>query len=76
MIKKLKKVGNSNAVVLDKPLLELVGLREGDAIQIAVREGSIVLTPVSPALVPEDEFEAALEKVVRTRAKVLKKLSE
>jgi antitoxin component of MazEF toxin-antitoxin module len=42
MIKTLIKVGNSHAVVLDRSLLNLVGLREGDKVD----GDSIILTRV------------------------------
>ena len=29
MVKTIRKVGNSNALLLDKAILELIGLREG-----------------------------------------------
>ncbi len=43
MIKQLKKVGNSNAVILDKAIMELVGLEENDELQLSVHQGSIIL---------------------------------
>ena len=34
MIKRLRKVGNSRALILDKPILELLGLEEGGEVQL------------------------------------------
>lgn len=45
MVKKLRKIGNSTGLVLDKATLELAGLREGDEIDVHVNQGSITLTP-------------------------------
>jgi len=76
MVKQLRKVGNSSAVTLDKALLELVGLREGGAVSITVRDGSIVLTPVDPRPVDRNRFEACLDRVVRERREVLRRLAQ
>ena len=48
MVKRLQKVGNSNAVILDLPIMEMVGLEEGKEVQVTVSNGSIILTPVQP----------------------------
>jgi antitoxin component of MazEF toxin-antitoxin module len=76
MVKHLKKVGNSNAITLDKALMELVGLEEGSAVKISVRDGSILLTPVNPKPVDPKRFEACLDRVVRERRKVLQRLAQ
>jgi antitoxin component of MazEF toxin-antitoxin module len=76
MVKKIKKVGNGNALFLDKPLLELVGLEEGAEVHLTVEAGSIIVTPVRPSTVPADRFEAALKNVISKRRRVLKRLAE
>ena len=76
MIKRLKKVGNGNALFLDKPLLELVGLKEGGEVQVTVHEGAIILTPADPNPVDKERFEAALERVVAGRREVLRRLAQ
>lgn len=76
MIKRLKKVGNGNALFLDKPLLELVGLKEGGEVQVTVHEGAIILTPADPNPVDQERFEAALERVVSGRREVLRRLAQ
>jgi len=45
MLKKLVKYGNSNALVLDKAILELLGIEEGSTIKIKTDGVSIILTP-------------------------------
>ena len=76
MIKQLKKVGNGNALFLDKALLELVGLEEGGAVQVSVHEGALILTPTHPKAVPRARFEAALERVTHSRREVLRRLAQ
>jgi antitoxin component of MazEF toxin-antitoxin module len=76
MIKRLRKVGNSNALLLDKPILELLGLKEDGKVQLNVSNGSLVVTPVDPKPVDPARFEASLERVVARRRDVLKRLAE
>jgi antitoxin component of MazEF toxin-antitoxin module len=76
MVKHLKKVGNSSAITLDKALMELVGLHEGSAVNIEVRDGSLILTPVNPSPIDQERFESSLERVVRSRRKILRRLAQ
>ena len=76
MIKQLKKVGNSNAVILDKAIMELVGLEENDELQLSVHHGSIILTPTDPKQVDMIRFEACLNRVVTKRRDVLRRLAQ
>ena len=75
MIKQLRKVGNSNALLLDKPLLELVGLEENASVEITVDHGNIIISPVSPGTISKDRAEALLDKIVETRRGTLEKLA-
>ena len=76
MIKRLRKVGNSNALVLDKAVMELLGLEENGQVQLTISDGSLVVTPVNPRPVSRERFEAALDRVVKERRDVLKRLAE
>ena len=76
MIKQLIKVGNSNAIILDKALIELVGLEENGEVQITVHNGSIILTPAHPKAVDPARFEASLDRLVEGRREVLRRLAE
>lgn len=76
MIKRIKKIGNGNALFLDKAILELVGLEEGGEVQITVHAGTIVVTPTHPHPIDKQRFEAALNRVMTERREVLRKLAE
>lgn len=76
MIKKVKKVGNSNALILDKALMELVGLEENGEVQVTVNNGSIIITPARPRPVDMKRFETCLDRLVKERRKVLRRLAE
>ena len=76
MVKQLKKVGNGNALFLEKALLELVGLEEGGQVQVTVSDGSFIITPIFPRLASKESFDSALERVVSKRGEVLRKLAQ
>ncbi len=76
VIKQLKKVGNSNALILDKAIMELVGLEENSEVQLTVHNGSIIITPAHPKPVNKARLEACLDRVVTERRDVLRRLAE
>ena len=76
MVKKLQKVGNSNALILDLPIMEMVGLQEGKEVQITVSNGSIIITPVDPRRVDPEELERQLDRIVGERREMLKELAD
>ncbi len=76
MIKRLRKVGNSNALILDKALMELVGLEENAEVQVTVHSGSLVLTPTHPRTATPEEFEAAFAYVTKKWGTALRRLAQ
>ena len=76
MIKRLRKVGNSSALILDKALMGMIGLEEKGEVQLTVHNGSLIVTPARPRQVDPKRFEECLERVVSRRRKALKRLAE
>jgi antitoxin component of MazEF toxin-antitoxin module len=76
MVKKLQKVGNSNALILDLPIMEMVGLQEGKEVLITVSNGSIIITPVDPRRVDPEELERQLDRIVGERRDMLRDLAD
>lgn len=76
MIKQLRKVGNSNALILDKPILELLGLEEEGQVQLTIQDGSLIVTPARPQLVRAEEMGEKLDYVMKKRAEVLRRLAK
>ena len=46
MVKTLQKHGNSQALVIEKPLMEALGIELDSPLQITVSGNSLVVTPV------------------------------
>jgi antitoxin component of MazEF toxin-antitoxin module len=46
MIKQLTKIGNSQGLILDKAILDLLNIKEGSSFEITTRNGGLFLKPV------------------------------
>jgi antitoxin component of MazEF toxin-antitoxin module len=75
MIKRLTRTGNSIAVVIDKPMLEALGLDEGAEVEVSTNGQIIVITPKRSAA-RDRKFRNAAEKINRRYAGLFKRLSE
>lgn len=75
MRKKLTRTGNSVALVLDKPLLEELGLDETSEVEISTNGEVLVMTPLRD---PERErrFRESLEKITAQYEGVFRRLAE
>lgn len=73
MLKKVVKYGNSNAIILDKAILELLNIAEGSMLKIKTDGTSLILTPVEPitSFKPSMTGEEYLMNVVHEGAKKL-----
>jgi antitoxin component of MazEF toxin-antitoxin module len=76
MIKQLRKVGNSNALILDKPILELLGLEEDGQVQLTIQDGNLIVTPTQPKPVDPEEMSKKLDYIIKKRKDVLRRLAQ
>jgi antitoxin component of MazEF toxin-antitoxin module len=75
LTKGLKKVGNSQAIFLDKTLLGLVGAQEDTIFKISIDGLKIVLEPMAQNDF-KDEAMSVAKRVMKTHAPTLKKLAK
>lgn len=75
MIRKLKKLGNSQAVILEKPILELIGLEPEGEVQIVVSGSSVVITPVRVGL-PDEDIDSHLDALEPRYDRMLSNLAK
>ena len=75
MIKKLQKHGNSHALVIDKALMEALGINEDTPLQLTLNGTTLVVSPVEVGLGDEDVREA-ITKLRPKYARMLKRLAE
>jgi len=75
MKKKLTRTGNSVALVLDKPILDALGIDENTLVEVSTNGDVLVMTPVRDKA-REKKFSKAVEKINRKYAGLFKKLAE
>ncbi len=75
MVKTLTKHGNSLALVIEKPILELLGAGAETQFDITTNGEVLILSPIKDGNRSE-RFQSALEKVNSRYSKALKKLAE
>ena len=75
MTKTISKIGNSQGVIFDAALMDLARVKVGDQVTVTVHEGgSIILTPVRPAIDPR-KAGAAARRLIRKNSTLFKRLS-
>ena len=75
MTKTLTRHGNSYALVIDKPILELLRATPETPFEIVTDGQCLVLTPVRNRA-EEKKFQEALEKVHKRFGRAMKRLAE
>jgi antitoxin component of MazEF toxin-antitoxin module len=75
MVKVITKIGNSQGLIMDQALLEMLHLKVGDQVNIEVHEGgAATLTPLNPQPAPGD-ISRAIASVVKEYSKTLSRLA-
>jgi antitoxin component of MazEF toxin-antitoxin module len=77
MIKTLKPIGNSYGVIIERPIMDLLGITPDTPLEITVTKNGpgLEIRPVAPAGHPARVREAMTE-VMDTHAETLKRLAE
>ena len=74
-VKKLTKLGNSQALVIDKQTLAQMGLSEGSEVQMTLHGQQLVVTPVHPAI-PEESFKKSLDHISEKYDELFRRLAK
>ena len=75
MVKKLVQHGNSAALILDKPILDLINLKVDTLLEITTDGKNLLISPQSDEN-KENDILASLEKINEKYGRALKKLGE
>jgi antitoxin component of MazEF toxin-antitoxin module len=75
MVKKLSKHGNSLALVIDRSILDLLGIDENTSLEISTDGEALVVAPERDAK-RKKRFEQALAASNERYSKALKRLAE
>jgi antitoxin MazE len=73
MIKKLVAHGNSAALIIDKPILELLNVDQDTLLEITTDGRNLIISPVG-VTAGKGKLRAALKKANKAHRKTLKKL--
>ena len=80
--KRLVKYGNSNALVIDKPILQLLKIDETSELEISTDGESIILTPIKAGkktikkVSSDQRIQKIFEETIKKYDPVFKKLSK
>ncbi len=75
MIKKLVAHGNSAALIIDKPILDILKVDMKTPLEITTDGRNLIVSPVKDSS-REKKFRAAIEKVNKVHGETLKKLAK
>lgn len=75
MVKTLQKHGNSHALVIDKSLMEAVGIDADSPLQVTISGNSLIVTPVHVGLGRERTMKE-IEELRPRYGEMLKRLAE
>ena len=77
MRKKLTRHGNSTALVIEKPLLEVLGLKAGSPVEVLTDGHSLLVRPVRSLSARRwDAFARALAETNRAGSDMLRRLAD
>jgi antitoxin component of MazEF toxin-antitoxin module len=75
MIKYLTSHGNSSAIVIEKPVLELLNITKQTALEVSTDGKNLIISPVSDAK-QNKKIKSTFSKINARHSKTLKKLAE
>jgi antitoxin component of MazEF toxin-antitoxin module len=78
LTKRLTKIGDSTGIVIDKPIMDLLGFSRGDEVQLKIEDHRLVIEPLDAAARAEShrkKFAKAKARVHTNVGTALKKLA-
>ncbi|HQO09717.1 MAG TPA: AbrB/MazE/SpoVT family DNA-binding domain-containing protein [Clostridiales bacterium] len=75
MIKKLVKHGNSSALIIDKPIIEMLHIDENTNLELSTDGVNIIISPVS-GINRTNLLKNSLQKINEKHINTLKKLAK
>lgn len=75
MIKHLTQHGNSSALIIEKPILELLGITNKTPLEIVTDGKNLIISPVTKGS-HQRKFDKALDNVIKSHHKTFQTLSK
>jgi antitoxin component of MazEF toxin-antitoxin module len=87
MLRTIRPIGNSLGIIIDKPVLDLLGLANGSTVDVTLAPDGkgLLLTPTAADAAPRSEedraahrarVEKAIDRIMTVHAKAFKALAE
>ena len=77
MPKKLTRHGNSLALIIDKPLLQLLNISEKTNLELLIEDGALIIRPVKKQTKrSKSEIKQIAQEIIDEYADVFKKLAK
>jgi antitoxin component of MazEF toxin-antitoxin module len=74
MVKTLRPMGNSFGIIIDRPIMDLLGIEPGAELELTPQDGGLLLRPVGKD--HKARVRAASPKVRKTHRTALKEVAE
>jgi antitoxin component of MazEF toxin-antitoxin module len=75
MIKKLQKHGNRVALIIEKPVMQAMGITEETPLQVTVNGNALVVTPANVG-VGQDRIKSTVKELRKRYGPMLKRLAD
>ncbi|NGZ08539.1 MAG: AbrB/MazE/SpoVT family DNA-binding domain-containing protein [Nitrospira sp. LK70] len=75
MIKRLQKHGNSAALIIEKPVMQALGITEETPLQVTVNGNALVITPANVGVGPE-RMKMIIKDLRKRYGPMLKRLAD
>lgn len=76
MNKKLTKHGNSLALIIDKPILQLLKIDERTVLEISIENGNLIISPILKKSKRNTKIDSIAESIMDKYSDTFKKLSK
>jgi antitoxin MazE len=76
MVKTLRRIGNSYGVIIDRPIMDLLGINAKSQLEVTTRENGLFLRPIREAQDRKSRVRKSADRMARVHRKALKELAD
>ncbi|MGE5527610.1 MAG: AbrB/MazE/SpoVT family DNA-binding domain-containing protein [Patescibacteria group bacterium] len=76
MLKRLIQHGNSAALIIDKPILDLLRIKPETPVEVITDGRNIILSPLPGTEISEEDIARSLERVNKRHGATLRRLGQ
>jgi antitoxin MazE len=76
MVKTLRPMGNSFGIIIDRPIMDLLGIEPNTQLELTVQDGGLLLRPVADTNDHKTRVRRSSSRMATVHQKALKQLSD